>query len=362
MKEKRNNLVIYKYNKYTPINGSLFYGFEYAFTTEAKYIIIVPKTFKNKKEFYSNKNKIEYIFSQKYDKDILEDMKNHILYMTETEFINHVYKYDYHNTLIISTNTLLDSILSEIVTNGIKQRLINGNQSISKIYSNLGNILVVLNRKFNTLTFNQKEYLTNLILLLEKNSNEDIDIKFIYEHPCQRILRDPTSPTINQKRCSLKLGIHMFKPLTTKNKTLEDLFTKKDKSQYIEKNVIISGFIPTYILKTFEYPIIQNKIKYNIIQKPTNWCHVRGKSNFFDDIDEVWYYRDHINFDENNRLLVEADAYNIKIVMKDINKLEKDFDSTFERHQYPMEFHMANDDYILSTMRKCFKKDINVNR
>ena len=108
MKEKRNNLVIYKYNKYTPINGSLFYGFEYAFTTEAKYIIIVPKTFKNKKEFYSNKNKIEYIFSQKYDKDILEDMKKHILYMTETEFINHVYKYDYHNTLIIITKTLLD--------------------------------------------------------------------------------------------------------------------------------------------------------------------------------------------------------------------------------------------------------------
>lgn len=353
-----NNIsIIYKYDKYFQVSGSLFYGFEYflkALETfknsnsnnnkkiyDINFIIILPPTIKRNTETFNRyKDNIFRLFELKYDLKKVEKLCSgglmglfkRIKFLTPLSYHRYIHNLSTQkepnknnqpkpnnkniNTLIyISYNTWL------------------GSEFIFKIPSLEANIFIMQNRKVSQLSKHSLVTMFNTI-------PENIKMSLLYELPPQMIPKEIINKNILQKEYNLKLGLDYFNPKESfKGKKTEKLY---------------SGLNP--------------ETNSNSFVKPNKFININFRDNILN-TKKLIYGQNFINFDENSRIIIEARYYEINIEVIPNHLYDYDGlpiapfnpdnegykqlpdDSSVTRLTNPIEdYNLTKDDYLFKTI------------
>ena len=302
---ERENAIIYKYNKYIQVNGTLFYAFEYflqllSVDPNMKFYILIPK--KYQKDYL---DKLYLMFKTKYpllnrkkflDKQLLDIVKENYSKEDYIELKN----------LVITVNKAFESI--KLVTDLALLR--PQSKSFNKVLCPCMNTWMSLvdigffkiNKPNETFVFQNRNM--NTLVLEEHHINSMINAKFFYECPDQKPRLSSSLLAANHlEQYSLKIGFNFILP-----KKYWKIFNKSDK--------IIAG-----------KPIVNQRIEYefNDNLKPSLFAMVRP--GIFLNTKEIQYYQNFNRWEENTRIIPEARYFNIplKVVSDhslDINNLE----------------------------------------
>lgn len=270
-----HNAIVYKYNKYIQVSGSLFYAFEYLLKTlevnpesNIRFYVIIPSS--QKKDYLM---KLRRLFQTKYP--LIREYKDRLILdeyqrtLNAEAFSNLLKKIKILNEAFsrIITCSSLDLAL-KLKFN--KVMFVNYNSWLNTTY-NADTTFVIQNRNINTL--DKSEIIKN---------KSDKRIMFLYEMPEQKF---PYDIGYIQYQYNLKLATDYFIP--------KEMFNPKDKTKSI-----ISG-----------KPIVNTTFEDN--QKPSLFIGVKDKPLL--NTRKVLYYQNFLNYDENCRLLIEARFYKIPI-------------------------------------------------
>ena len=323
--------IVYKYNKYMQVNGTIFYAFDYLLKvlelnpeSNIRWYIVIPSNLQ--KDYLE---KLQYVFRTKYplwhrhkDKTKLEKVKNHYGYNSE-EYQSFVKKISLVN-LAFDRIKLITSL--ELLRLNISTLLFPCWNSWygTSLPKDINEIIVFQNREIRTI---QKE--------VEGIQFGDIqNTSFWFET--------------------------QFQQLNIKNEHKYNL--KINPTQYIEKELfpILDGK-PTDKI-TAGKPNIHTSFSEN--QKPSLFINVGSK--IFMNTKKIDYYQNFNRFEENSRIIPEARYYNIKInVIKEtagpnINNLPFDtgigsskYDSSVTRLKNNLDEYILDDnDPIISKLIK----------
>ncbi len=361
--------IFYRYNKYQPISGSMFYALEYYFTllntiekenqdnllfgkylneTEVTFYWIFPKKIISTKEIKEKfRTRLLRLAAAKYpltyrwlkngyspeepksktsinkvldilelnqiEKDgLLELNKKLDTYFRNIKIVSEMdlLKIKTDKSLFISQNTIHDGILGDLIINKPE---------------NFGEKYFICNREFDSLSPSHK-------LIWEKLSTIE-NSKFLYESLKQNI------PSQNSKRYSLKLGVDLF---------WKKEHIKKYKKYLKEKHLYNFGILQTgepynSNERSFFTWIEDNTFGYEQFHLYMLW-------------DSIHYYRR--GFEENNRAIIEAKFYNIpfKEITK-INSNQNDHnhyndhnDSLQDRKENPKDYILTKDDKLINEL------------
>ena len=290
--KKLPNAIIYKYNKYIQVNGTLFYAFEYLLktleldpTTDIKWYIIIPTTLK-----IDYLSKLEALFRTKYPlwkTKILRD-KRYFNKAKET-----LYKEEYRE--LQAKISLLNLAFSKIkVVSSLFLMRKEFGTVLFPCYNSWLNTIVKANK---TIVF-QNRKIKGLYRNLEF-PNVQRNTIFLYETQPQ----NPTETNLVNgqltKQYDLKLAFDYMIP---KKLFLSEQTTK-----------IIAG-----------EPIANTAVAlYNSQLKPSLFWQVNDRNQFLN-TKKIEYHQNFLRFEENTRIIPEAKFYNIPIkVIKAFTKDSK---------------------------------------
>lgn len=360
------NSIVYKFNKYYQINGSLFYTFDYflkaieerILTNQNKYqiedinlssitkeylktllqdnplnlYIVIPTKYKKNylqnleilfrtkyllwnKEFYTDKKLFETaknILSIEEYQTLLVKIKicnfafNQIKLVTPIEFLKKK-----HQRLLFPNFDSWDE-LKDTLTEDIKEVLVFQNRKVENIY--------------NIYKANNKE---DIIKAFVKYPNAKI--KFFYELPPQKL--GIKLDNFQEIKYTLKLNFDYYIP--------KKLFRVSIHPKSVK---IITGTPPP------------NLLLYNKYRKPTTFAQLHKDSNLREPIiflntGLLEYYKNPNIFDENNRLVPEARYFNIPISI--INREFQKDDSIETRFLEPLKnYTLTKNDIIIQELKK----------
>ena len=290
--KKLPNAIIYKYNKYIQVNGTLFYAFEYLLktleldpTTDIKWYIIIPTTLK-----IDYLSKLEALFRTKYPlwkTKILRD-KRYFNKAKET-----LTKEEYRE--LQAKISLLNLAFSKIkVVSSLFLMRKEFGTVLFPCYNSWLNTIVKANK---TIVF-QNRKIKGLYRNLEF-PNVNPNTIFLYETQPQ----NPTETNLVNgqltKQYDLKLAFDYMIP---KKLFLSEQTTK-----------IIAG-----------EPIANTAVAlYNSQLKPSLFWQVNDRNQFLN-TKKIEYHQNFLRFEENTRIIPEAKFYNIPIkVIKAFTKDSK---------------------------------------
>lgn len=372
--------IFYRYNKYQPISGSIFYALEYYFTllntiekenqdnllfgkdlneTEVTFYWIFPKKFISTKEIKEKfRTRLLRLAAAKYpltyrwvknsyspdepksrtsinkvldildlnpiEKDNLLELNKkldtyfrNIKIISETDLL----KVQVNRSLFICQNTVHDSILSDLILNKPE---------------NFGAKYFICNREFDSLLPSHKSIWKNLSII--ENS------KFLYELPRQIIDSENKD---NQEQYSLKLGTQWFWSKDTIRK-----YKKYLKNNHIRFEEIMKTGSPVTVVQSQSY------------NSYFDWIDDELNSYGYDQFHlyMIWtsihYYK--TGFDENNRSIIESIFYNIPFKIIENNKpmveqeqeqyIKSLNDSLQDRKENPKDYILTKDDKLINEL------------
>lgn len=307
-----HNAIIYKYNKYIQVSGSLFYAFEYLAkvlevnpSSNIRFYIIIPS---NQKKDYLVK--LRKLFQTKYP--LLREYKDRLILDSYQKLVSAE-----QFSKLLKVNKLLNEAFSRIITCSsieiLKLKLnkvlfINYNSWLNTSYK-AESTLIIQNRKVDTLDKSER--------INEPVYNPE-NITLLYELPEQKF---PSSCGCIQRQYDLKLGMEYFLP--------KGVFDKK----YRTPSTIAGKPITNTSFSEF--------------QKPSLFIHVRDQPLL--NTRKIEYYQNFLKFDENCRIIIEARFYNIPIKVIKTETKELRTMSNFRRTSIP---DNLPDDSSVSRLRK----------
>ena len=383
MKETKRKIgIFYRYNKYKPISGSMFYALEYYFTlmdtierenqdnllfgkdlneTEVTLYWIFPKklistkeqrekfktrllrlaaakyplTYKWVKVGYSpdepksrtSINKILGILEEtdqlnQSDKNSILDLNKKLdSYFKNIKIITEMdlLRVQADKSLFISQNTVHDGMIYDLIR--------EGNDSFGKKY-------FICNREFQTMIGNDQNKWKKLA------TNKDS--KFLYELPRQIIDSENKD---NQEQYSLKLGTQWFWSKDTIRK-----YKKYLKNNHIRFEEIMKTGSPTVQLQS-------NNSYFDWIDDELN-SYGYDQFHLYMIWTSIHYYK--TGFDENNRSIIESIFYNIPFKIIENNKpmTQQDQeqyikglnDSLQDRKENPKDYILTKDDKLIKEL------------
>lgn len=311
-----NNAIIYKYNKYTQVNGTLFYAFDYLLKVVENQIqnpnqnkllfyIIIPTKFK--KNYLL---KLLHMFRTKYpiwyknyfrDKKLFDIAKNNL---SEQEYKDLEYKImvcleAYSRIKLISPTELLRKKFDSV--------LIPCYNSYNELYKNIDA------KKIHV--FQNRRNLENDNLEIKINQNSETI--FYYELGAQ----GPRTKEQNELRFE-----HYIPKLALDYIVPKEIYKSFPRSEYI-----IAGEPIVNQNNSFNFGYTTNKKPSLFLQIPkTSDLETMGlqEPSFFLNTIRIDYYQNFVRFDENNRIIPEARYLNIPIrVIKEETKYLKNIDN-----------------------------------
>jgi hypothetical protein len=311
-----NISIIYKYDKYYQVSGSLFYGFEYFLKTletfrnsvsnknkkiyDINFIIILPPIIKRNTETFNRyKDNIFRLFELKYDLQKVGELCSgigscggltgifkRIKFLTPLSYHRYIHKLSTQKepkeTTEITETTKATKTINNLIYISYNTWL--GSEFIFKIPFLEVNIFIMQNRKVSQLN-------DRSLVQMFNNIPESVKLILLYELLPQRIPSniiktiDPTGKNIIQKEYNLKLGLDYFNPKESfKNKPTEKLY---------------SGLVPDSSLT-------------GTFMKPNKFININFRDNILN-TKKLIYGQNFINFDENSRIIIEARYYGINI-------------------------------------------------
>lgn len=343
-----NSIIVYKYNKYSQINGSLFYAFEYLLAAVDKIseasgnisasdlptLCIVGLPSSIKVSYSDNLNKL---FAGKYPhpdnkKKIINALDNKInsILLTDSREYNRLIKIkeDYKKYLKIIKYAI--SRIKFPTDIEFRKLLIQDNNNI--IFASTNSILNYIDT-FQHLKNTQVKLIQNRNLRRSKDLRKKLipldNLEYLYELPQQKPEHNKNCKEYAPKIC--------FKYYL--NKEILDLFPKT-------------------------YDIIVNHIKQDPNCKPQFFCHL--KNHFFLNTTRIVYTRNLTRWEENVRIIPEAKFYKIKLRIIEENQPirfdDKDslimdtpetIDSSVTRYNNKWEdYNLEQDDYLINFILK----------
>ena len=285
------NAIIYKYNKYIQVNGTLFYMFEYLCQ-------IVELELLNPKQNHPKTN-IYICIPRKYQKDYLDKLLllfrtkyplwNRRIYRDKCLYENakgilHIEDFEKLKNQIQIVNSAFSRIKLITSLELIKK---NFNKVVFPCYNSFMDLVeyinpettikVIQNRKFNSLP---EGHLNNLKF-------DRFQTQFLFEIDAQ----NPNDEQYNSIYYAPKLGFKYMVP-----KELFPIKCKTDK--------IVAG----YPITNQELNIFDANYQYI---KPSLFAQV--KNEFFLNTKLIEYHQNFLRWDENNRIIPEAKYFNIKL-------------------------------------------------
>lgn len=308
------NGIVYKYNKYIQVNGSLFYAFELLcqiieneiqnpfYTSPSKPEIQLPETKLyiqiTKKYQPGYLGKLEELFKTKYplwnrkvfsDRKQLEAAKENL---TEIEYVQLLHKISIVNKAFNRIKLVTSIELASIKFDKVVFPSFNSYYTLIEMVQ-FQEAKVIQNRQASTIIWDDTFPLESIV---------NPKITFLHELPAQKL---PLEGIVSEQY-SPKLGFQFMVP-----KGLFKLYPKSEK--------IIAGKPITNINHN------QNNQTTDdwLFQKPSLFAQVNNGSNnkYFLNTKLIEYHRNFLRWDENNRILPEARYYNIKVnIINDITK------------------------------------------
>ena len=290
--KKLPNAIIYKYNKYIQVNGTLFYAFEYLLktleldpTTDIKWYIIIPTTLK-----IDYLSKLEALFRTKYPLWKTKILRDKRYFNKAKETLS---KEEYRE--LQAKISLLNLAFSKIkVVSSLFLMRKEFGTVLFPCYNSWLNTIVKANK---TIVF-QNRKIKGLYRNLEF-PNVNPNTIFLYETQPQ----NPTETNLVNgqltKQYDLKLAFDYMIP---KKLFLSEQTTK-----------IIAG-----------EPIANTAVAlYNSQLKPSLFWQVNDRNQFLN-TKKIEYHQNFLRFEENTRIIPEAKFYNIPIkVIKAFTKDSK---------------------------------------
>ena len=290
--KKLPNAIIYKYNKYIQVNGTLFYAFEYLLktleldpTTDIKWYIIIPTTLK-----IDYLSKLEALFRTKYPLWKTKILRDKRYFNKAKETLS---KEEYRE--LQAKISLLNLAFSKIkVVSSLFLMRKEFGTVLFPCYNSWLNTIVKSNK---TIVF-QNRKVKGLYRNLEF-PNVQRNTTFLYETQPQ----NPTETNLVNgqltKQYDLKLAFDYMIP---KKLFLSEQTTK-----------IIAG-----------EPIANTAVAlYNSQLKPSLFWQVNDRNQFLN-TKKIEYHQNFLRFEENSRIIPEAKFYNIPIkVIKAFTKDSK---------------------------------------
>ena len=286
------NAIIYKYNKYIQVNGTLFYAFEYLLKTlelnpaaDIKWYVIIPTTLK-----IDYLSKLEALFRTKYPlwkTKILRDKR----YFDKAKEV--LTKEEYRD--LQAKISLLNLAFSKIkVVSSLFLMRKEFGTVLFPCYNSWLNNPIKANK---TIVF-QNRKIKGLYRNLEF-PNIQPNITFLYETQPQNPAEHFLVNTQSVKQYDLKLAFDYMIP---KKLFLSEQTTK-----------IIAG-----------EPIVNTTVAlYNSNLKPSLFWQVNDRVQFLN-TKKIEYHQNFLRFEENTRIIPEAKFYNIPIkVIKAFTKDSK---------------------------------------
>ena len=293
-----HNAIIYKYNKYIQVSGSLFYAFEYLAkvlevnpSSNIRFYIIIPS---NQKKDYLMK--LRKLFQTKYP--LLREYKDRLILDAWQKLISAE-----QFSKLLKVNKILNEAFSRIITCSsieiLKLKLnkvlfINYNSWLNTTYK-ADTTLIVQNRNINSLEQSDK--------IQEPSSNPN-RVVLLYELPEQKF---PYSCGCRQYQYDLKLGTEYFLP--------KELFDKKTRTPMV----------------TAGKPITNTT--FDTFQKAS--LFIRAKTEPLLNTRKIEYHQNFLKYDENCRIIIEARFYKIPIKIIKVETKELRTMSNFKLSTVP---------------------------
>ena len=288
----KSNAIIYKYNKYIQVNGTLFYAFEYLLKTlelnpaaDIKWYVIIPTTLK-----IDYLSKLEALFRTKYPLWKTKMLRDKRYFDKAKEVLT---KEEYRD--LQAKISLLNLAFSKIkVVSGLFLMRKEFGTVLFPCYNSWLNNPIKANK---TIVF-QNRKIKGLYRNLEF-PNIQPNTTFLYETQPQNPAEHFLVNTQSVKRYDLKLAFDYMIP---KKLFLSEQTTK-----------IIAG-----------EPIANTAVAlYNSNLKPSLFWQVNDRVQFLN-TKKIEYHQNFLRFEENTRIIPEAKFYNIPIkVIKAFTKDSK---------------------------------------
>ena len=383
--------IFYRYNKYQPISGSIFYALEYYFTL----MNTIEKEIQDNLLFGKEQIEIEvtlyWIFPKKIisTKEIQEKFRTRLLRLAAAKYpltykiVDSSMVTDYtrsrpHPKIKTSINKILETLN---LNQNDKSSLLELNKKLDTYFKNIkiisetdllkikvdkslfmcqntvhdsilsdliinkpenfGDKYFICNRDFNSISSNHQSIWKKMIKV--PNS------KFLYELPRQKIYSEPSSNLEDQSNLvpySLKLNVDLF---------WKKEYIKKYK-KYLKENKIVLDESKT-IMKTGKP--VNNLEAYNSF---FSWNDNFSYDNFHPYMiwDIIHYYK--TGFDENNRSIIESNFYGIPFkIMGNNGPMSKEDqdkyieslgDSLFDRKENPKKYLLTREDELIKELIK----------
>lgn len=292
-KTKLPNAIIYRYNKYIQVNGTLFYAFEYLLktlelnpTADIKWYVIIPTTLK-----IDYLAKLEGLFRTKYPMWKTKIFRDRRYFNKAKETLT---KEEYRE--LQAKISLLNLAFSKIkVVSSLFLMRKEFGTVIFPCYNSWLNNPIKANK---TIVFQNRKIKGQPLNWL----NKDLDFpnvlpgtEFLYETPAQC----PTDPNITTKQYDLKLAFDYMIP--------KSIFLGEQTSKIIAGEPITNTTVASY----------NNELK------PSLFWQVNDKNQFLN-TKKIEYHQNFLRFEENTRIIPEAKFYNIPIkVIKAFTKDSK---------------------------------------
>ena len=295
-----HNAIIYKYNKYIQVSGSLFYAFEYLAkvlevnpSSNIRFYIIIPS---NQKKDYLVK--LRKLFQTKYP--LLREYKDRLILDSYQKLVSAE-----QFSKLLKVNKLLNEAFSRIITCSsieiLKLKLnkvlfINYNSWLNTTYK-ADTTLIIQNRNINSLA--QSDKIQEL-----SDTSPNPNRVLLYELPEQKF---PYSCGCMQYQYDLKLGTEYFLP--------KELFNKKYRTPKLTAGKPITN-------TTFDE-----------FQKPSLFISVREQPLL--NTRKIEYHQNFLKYDENCRIIIEARFYKIPIKIIKVETKELRTMSNFKLSMVP---------------------------
>ena len=294
----RHNAIIYKYNKYIQVSGSLFYAFEYLAKvletnpeSNIRFYVIIPT---NQKKDYLVK--LKRLFQTKYpllreykDKLQLDEFQRNL---SADQFIK-----------LLKVNKLMNEAFSRIITCSSIELLkldlhkvlfINYNSWLNTAYK-ANTTIIVQNRNINSLDQSEK---------INLNPENQERVLLLYELPEQKF---PYSCGCIQYQYDLKLATDYFLP--------KEVFNKKYRTPTLAAGKPITN------------------TSFDDFQKPSLFIRVKDQPLL--NTRKIEYYQNFLKYDENSRIIIEAKFYKIPIKVIKVETKELRTMSNFKLNSVP---------------------------
>ena len=297
--KKLPNAIIYKYNKYIQVNGTLFYAFEYLLktlernpTADIKWYIIIPTTLK-----IDYLAKLEAVFRTKYPlwkTKILRDKR----YFDKAKEVLTKEEYKELQAKISLLNLAFSKI--KVVSSLFLMRKEFGTV-LFPCYNSWLNNQIKANK---TIVFQNRKVKGQYRNL--EFPNIQPNTTFLYETPPQNPSETNLVDYLLTNQYDLKLAFDYMIP--------KKLFLSEQTSK------IIAG-----------EPIVNNIASYNKEIKPSLFMQVNDRAQFLN-TKKIEYHQNFLRFEENTRIIPEAKFYSIpikviKVFTKDINNIPAKMES-----------------------------------